>query len=102
MRIVISGMKSTPLGRLKKRRNKEKVEKDERRKMKAKYVMMDKGPIIFPDSFSHDEFVSPHIKSAGQVMINGDEVAVFGESMSLNLKPKDGDAALIKLAFEIR
>jgi hypothetical protein len=41
-------------------------------KLEAKYVMTDRGPIMFPDSFEHREFREFNPSSAGKVIIDED------------------------------
>ena len=70
--------------------------------MIAKYVMTSRGPIIFPDTFMYVEFSKFKPSSAGQVIIDKDGIMTFGDSLSLNLKPKENDDALIARAFGIK
>lgn len=59
--------------------------------MPYKYVMTPKGPVIFPDTYSHDDFKHlPNIESAGTFgLFCETEPKVFlgpGGSVSLNKK----------------
>ena len=73
----------------------------------TKYVMLDGiKPIIFHQGISHDSFKAlGNITSAGFVKIYYDPVdqvisaGVYGESLSLKLKPNPQDADLIKMAM---
>ncbi len=69
--------------------------------MRAKYVMTDKGPILFPESFKHEEFKGFKPSSAGFVLI--DLIAyTFGASGSLRMVPDPGDQLSIEKAFDIK
>ncbi len=68
--------------------------------MRAKYVMTDKGPILFPESFRHDEFKRFRPTSAGFVGL-GSPVITFGKSESLKMEPNSADGCLIEVAFDI-
>lgn len=70
--------------------------------MIAKYVMTDRGVIIFPDTFLHSEFSKFKPLSAGLVIIDEDYVKVYGESISLNLKPNKGDEEIILSSLGIK
>lgn len=70
--------------------------------MEAKYVMTDRGPIMFPDSFEHREFRGFNPSSAGKVIIDEDNVITVGNSLTLGLKSKKNDAVLISYAFGIK
>lgn len=72
--------------------------------IQGKYVMSSAGPILFPDTFNHSDFWFAKPVSAGRFSIveEGDfevSVYVFGDSFSLGLKPREGDAAIIKRLF---
>ena len=67
--------------------------------MIAKYVMTNAGPIIFPDSFKHSDFLCFKPTSAGSVRIADCGVWVHGGSVSLNMQTRKEDAILISKAF---
>jgi len=69
--------------------------------MNAKYIMTDRGPIIFPDTFLHSAFKSFHPTSAGMVMISADNVTTYDKSLSLKLEPDVDDADMIRFFFGI-
>ncbi len=70
--------------------------------MKAKYVMTDKGPILFPESFRHEEFRRFYPISAGFVSIpDCGHAQTFGASVSLHMGIYPGDDSLIERAFDI-
>jgi len=63
-----------------------------------KYIIVDgKYPILFSNTLLHCEVAEgfADITSAGHTEIENGKVRVFGESETLNLKWKDGDATLI-------
>jgi hypothetical protein len=68
--------------------------------MKAKYVMTDKGPILFPPSFNHKEFTLFNPISAGWVDIDHTGAETFGVSVGLGMKPSTYDSILIQEAFK--
>jgi hypothetical protein len=71
--------------------------------MKAKYVIVATGPILFPESIQHSVFRDLKPSSAGFVIIDKDNHAsTYGESQSLKLKPKPGDGILIEVFFELK
>jgi len=67
--------------------------------MQGKYVMTKRGPILFPDTFLHANFKSLKPVSAGMFSVKDGEVEVFGNSLSLGLKPRSQDAAEIARIF---
>lgn len=67
--------------------------------MNAKYAMTDIGPILFPANFEHQHFRLYQPTSAGQVLIDGDQVTTFGESITLKMKCDKSDAEKIASAF---
>ncbi len=70
--------------------------------MKAKYVMTDRGPILFPQSIPHDAFRTFKPISAGfvDIDIENGKYAAYGKSHSLDLVSKKIDSVLIESAFE--
>ena len=71
--------------------------------MNLKYVMFDDClPVLFGGYLQHKDIkVEGHrATSAGSVTINGNDVSVGGQSISLNLKPVEGDAEIIKAALK--
>ena len=77
----------------------------------AKYIMLEEHiPIIFPPSIEHksvaDKFANEKVTSAGFLFVANNEygrpeVYTFGESISLDLEPKDTDSYwLTELLFE--
>ena len=66
--------------------------------MKGKYVMTDRGPILFPDSFGHQEFAWASPTSAGKFFV-GNLVTVSGKSIGLGLASNKKDERLIEEAF---
>ena len=69
--------------------------------MRAKYVMTSKGPILFPETFGHDDFLIFEPISAGFVIITDNSCHTYGKSISLNKEPDTYDSTLINMAFEI-
>lgn len=70
--------------------------------MKAKYVMTDKGPILFAYSIPHNAFRDFKPTSAGfvDVDIETGKYSAYGKSVSLNLGVHRNDSVLIECAFE--
>ena len=74
--------------------------------MRIKYVMTDKGPILFPESFKHSEFRRFDPISAGfvgiEIRYDGEKsfLRVFGKSESLKMEPDCNDVFLIERAFQ--
>ncbi len=66
--------------------------------MRAKYVMTDKGPILFGPAYKHSDFAHLKPTSAGFVNLDGGPTT-YGESMSLNMAPGEDDAAIIESCF---
>jgi hypothetical protein len=68
-----------------------------------KYIILEQSiPILFPDHVNHSDFKKlGNITSAGFVEIDIDDekinVRVYGESVTLKLKPMSGDNILIKI-----
>ena len=72
--------------------------------IKGKYVMtLMEGAILFSNSCNHSHFRFAHVTSAGQfaIYIDGDNisVSVFGDSLTLGLRPDEMDAERIKQCF---
>ena len=65
-----------------------------------KYVMLRRGayrfPVVFPDMIEHSQFSGADVVSAGFVSLARGKASVHGESKSLNMKPKKGDAVIIE------
>lgn len=62
-----------------------------------KYVMTKNlEPIIFPDNIQHSTFEFLHPISAGFVSIFNNEIIVYGQSISLNLKFDINDKFIIE------
>lgn len=61
----------------------------------------DNKVIIFPVRFEHQHFQAFCPTSAGQVLIDGDGVTTFGESITLKMKFDKSDAEKIASAFGI-
>jgi hypothetical protein len=70
--------------------------------MRAKYVMTDKGPILFPQSFDHVEFAGFKPTSAGFIDCDDEAYRTHGRSISLGMEPNGMDAYLIEKAFARR
>lgn len=72
--------------------------------MKLKYVMTDKGPIIFSQSFNHSDFKQFNPKSAGlcEIAAQDNEVVVWagGDSFTLGIKSNEQDESKIKVMIE--
>ncbi len=67
--------------------------------MHGKYIMTGRGPILFPESFRHDDFKEFHPTSAGFFNAEDRIVATWGESLTLKLKPVLMDKEIIQSAF---
>ena len=70
--------------------------------MKAKYVMTDNGPIIFPATFNHSDFSHFKPKSGGTVVFGVDKEfniipVCVGSSMTLNLNSHPDDSDMLKI-----
>lgn len=70
--------------------------------MIAKYIMTDRCPIIFPDTFAHEKFIDFKPISAGQITIDKDKIVTTGYSLSLNLRSEENDNKLIAYAFDCK
>ena len=68
--------------------------------MKVKYVMTEKGPIIFPESFNHNDFGRFCPTSAGFVQIETASVHAYGSSVSLKMGYVDTDTSQIENLFK--
>ena len=67
----------------------------------SKYIIIDNGgvevPIVFDEILSHKEMsYNKTVISAGFLDVWENEVSVFGESVTLNIKSRKEDAILIK------
>ena len=74
--------------------------------IQGKYVMSPAGAILFPDTFNHSDFRFVNPVSAGRFSIITEggcniSVNVFGESLTLELEPAEGDAEKIRQLFGI-
>lgn len=70
-----------------------------------KYIIFKSGdllkPIIFPDHIAHSEIICKNAipVSAGFFKIDFGDITVYGESVSLKLKPRKQDNELIKISL---
>lgn len=71
--------------------------------MRGKYVMTDRGAILFPPSYLHSDFKHLSVTSAGEFSIlpNG-EVSVWGQSISLKKHSNKDDARIIEISLETK
>ena len=69
--------------------------------MRAKYVMTELGPILFPETMKHSDFKDFSPTSAGIVTVTGKIVVTSGHSLTLNLKSEPGDSRLIKISLKV-
>lgn len=67
-----------------------------------KYVMTDRGPIVFHRDIMHDTFRNLEPRSAGFCGFNGTQFKAWGGSRSLNIKSAPGDAQLLNECLGIR
>ena len=71
----------------------------------GKYVMSAAGAVLFPDTFNHSDFRFLNPTSAGRFSMFVDDaencsVQLYGDSLTLDLKPAGDDAAKIKCCFD--
>ncbi len=65
-----------------------------------KYIMLDCGPVIFTEGYSHAEMAAGRkVSSAGFVIITNGRFYAYGESFSLGIKSGRMDSELINKEF---
>lgn len=69
--------------------------------MRGKYVMTEKGPVLFPATILHASFKKLNPSSAGMFLVTDAGVKVYGRSDSLELEPEFDDADRIGRLFEV-
>ena len=70
---------------------------------RMKYIMLDYGPVIFSEGYTHAEIAAGrNVSSAGFVSVdqNG-KFHAYGDSFSLGLKSHPRDSKLINKAFNV-
>lgn len=72
----------------------------------GKYVISSQGPVLFPDTFNHSDFVHMNPTSAGKFLISRNtrgkvSVMVYGDSFTLGLKSDKDDALRIESLFRV-
>lgn len=68
--------------------------------MQLKYIIIDHGfPVLFLDALQHKQITvaGGRVTSAGFFKIKDGQVTTYGESISLRLKPMEGDAEIINM-----
>lgn len=70
---------------------------------RMKYIMLDYGPVIFSEGYTHAEMAAGReVSSAGFVTINENgKFYAYGESFSLGIKSNPRDSERINKEFNI-
>ena len=71
--------------------------------MKAKYIIIEGGhSILFPEEIRHDTFKDiGKIEAAGFVSVCCGKIITYGDSLSLGISSRPGDAEIIEKGIEV-